>query len=883
MVKGVKQGPSIIEENRDIYGFIVSSQHLQRYREYASIYEEEEAERSDRWELFLRTYSEDRQAELASGTITSEEQVYKNGSQKKDSHDNLRGSRDSTTNVDNLDGRLEYSNAGKQLKGNHRTVQTWCSVRPSLRLLERALRKQTNNTFSSNAHKLSVATAIDSLNSFAPHEQPLESGEVKINSESGLLENQIKIQNLAEEKSDTTIFLEESERLDSINFFGAGNQTKDKESATDEVHKIASVECSHKWEEIFHPAEALAARDELNLLVRGGVPMAFRGELWQVFVGTTARRVEGHYDVLLNQSSNFEHTASGAIEKWTSQIEKDLPRTFPGHPALDKDGRNALRRLLTAYARHNPDVGYCQAMNFFAALLLLLMPEENAFWTLTAIIDDYFEGYFSEQMLEAQVDQLVLEELMREYFPKLIARLEALGVQVAWITGPWFLSIFVNMLPWESVLRVWDVLLFEGNRCMLFHTALALMELHAPFIMAAHDVGDALSLLQSRTASTFDSSQLVFTACMGFQEADETTIEVLRSKHRPKVLATVDERAKEVNLWRSSQNTVGKKISQTIISKPAAKDNNGNDNQCGNLDGKEEMADSLSEHEEQNGTLHFDPISTSDGALSLQSTLEFKHSAFEQDAECDLQEQVSLLKKELFHALEEKKEAVSRAQELENALMELVKEDNRRLLCAKVEKLEAEVAALSLALLEKQKQEEAFLQTISRMEKEQAITKDAHRCAELDAAAQRYAANLLQEKYEGAVEALEKMEQRAIMAESEGVEALEKMEQRAILAESTLEATLQYQALDGTHATSHRGVFSSSTRADHVNKANGNLKPNSSQQHSQGNHDSGDFAKYQNLGGPNSSQDWSNEPATRKQGMFSRAFGLNWGERSKVH
>ena len=93
---------------------------------------------------------------------------------------------------------------------------------------------------------------------------------------------------------------------------------------------------------------------------------------------------------------------------------QDLPRTFPGHPALDEDGRNALRRLLTAYARHNPSVGYCQvvgfrytvllfthlsnfvlksivstlkflettmeAMNFFAGLLLLLMPEENAFW-----------------------------------------------------------------------------------------------------------------------------------------------------------------------------------------------------------------------------------------------------------------------------------------------------------------------------------------------------------------------------------------------------------------------------------------------------------------------------------------------------------------------
>ena len=42
------------------------------------------------------------------------------------------------------------------------------------------------------------------------------------------------------------------------------------------------------------------------------------------------------------------------------QIEKDLHRTFPGHPVMDTSGRNALRRLLAAYARRNPSVGYCQ-------------------------------------------------------------------------------------------------------------------------------------------------------------------------------------------------------------------------------------------------------------------------------------------------------------------------------------------------------------------------------------------------------------------------------------------------------------------------------------------------------------------------------------------
>ncbi|KAG4383673.1 hypothetical protein GLYMA_13G135700v4 [Glycine max] len=109
------------------------------------------------------------------------------------------------------------------------------------------------------------------------------------------------------------------------------------------------------------------------------------------------------------------HTGSLLRPNHTSHSQ-DLPRTFPGHPALDENGRNSLRRLLLAYARHNPEVGYCEAMNFFAGLLLLLMPEENAFWAFAGIIDEYFAGYYTEDMIESQVDQLIFEELMRERF-----------------------------------------------------------------------------------------------------------------------------------------------------------------------------------------------------------------------------------------------------------------------------------------------------------------------------------------------------------------------------------------------------------------------------------------------------------------------------------
>ncbi|CAI5948412.1 unnamed protein product [Closterium sp. NIES-65] len=236
-----------------------------------------------------------------------------------------------------------------------------------------------------------------------------------------------------------------------------------------------------------------AWRAELTSLVMGGIPMNMRGEVWQIFVGSAGRRQAGVYEALLRDTGREEeHGPNSSLAEITAriherdaevactvQIEKDLPRTFPGHPALDAKGRDALRRLLVAYSRRNRALGYCQGMNFLAGLLLLLMPEENAFWTLTAIVDELFRGYYSDEMVEAQVgrgtvseerggmgdspvrphslpshqglvDQLVFEDLVRQNFPRLAEHMDTMGVQISWITGPWFLSVFVNVLPWES-------------------------------------------------------------------------------------------------------------------------------------------------------------------------------------------------------------------------------------------------------------------------------------------------------------------------------------------------------------------------------------------------------------------------------------------------
>ncbi|XVF23736.1 hypothetical protein REPUB_Repub13aG0065300 [Reevesia pubescens] len=774
------------ENKRDAYGFAVRPQHVQRYREYANIYKEEEEERSDRWNDFLERQAES--AQLPINEIPSEEgkeashveaaEDWNNEVQKGGEGDDLCEKKSGSDNLSENDTEKEMVHFEPE-KRVHR-IQIWTEIRPSLRAIEDMM-----------------SVRVKKKGSLSKEEQETGRGKPLTPSEDTRLPK-----GASEEDSEDEFY--DAERSDPV----LDAHTSDSAGTT--TGAAAPTESLFPWKE------------ELEVLVRGGVPMALRGELWQAFVGVRTRRVENYYrDLLANETNSGNNTEQDSShsdskgsstesicgpEKWKGQIEKDLPRTFPGHPALDDDGRNALRRLLTAYARHNPSVGYCQAMNFFAALLLLLMPEENAFWTLMGIIDDYFDGYYSEEMIESQVDQLVFEELVRERFPKLVNHLDYLGVQVAWVTGPWFLSIFMNMLPWESVLRVWDVLLYEGNRVMLVRTALALMELYGPALVTTKDAGDAVTLLQSLAGSTFDSSQLVLTACMGYQNVNEKRLHELREKHRSAVIAAVEERSKGLQAWKGSQGLASKLYNFKHDPKSMLMETN----KTGQLVDSQTNGD-LSRSE--SGSTNADEV-----LISLKGDAEL-------DAVPDLQEQVVWLKVELCRLLEEKRSAALRSEELETALMEMVKQDNRRQLSARVEQLEQEVAELRKALSEKQEQENAMLQVLMRVEQDQRVTEDARRFAEQDAAAQRYAAQVLQEKYEEAVASLAEMEKRAVMAES------------------MLEATLQYQ--------SGQSKAQPSPRSSHPDSP------------------------------ARSNQEPQQEIPARKISLLSRPFGLGWRDRNK--
>ena len=92
--------------------------------------------------------------------------------------------------------------------------------------------------------------------------------------------------------------------------------------------------------------------------------------------------------------------------------------------------------------------------------------------------------YYSKSMIGCHVDQYVFSELIEEKLPKIHRHLERAQLQLPLITLQWFLCLFVNTLPTESALRVWDMFFNEGDK-VLFRIAIGLLKMHEAKLLAA--------------------------------------------------------------------------------------------------------------------------------------------------------------------------------------------------------------------------------------------------------------------------------------------------------------------------------------------------------------------------------------------------------------
>ena len=208
------------------------------------------------------------------------------------------------------------------------------------------------------------------------------------------------------------------------------------------------------------PSGIHRSSEPLKSLVRRGIPVAFRSLIWKKISLSSIHRSQypsDYYKTLVKNISQLN-------EKVNISIEKDISRTFPEHHYFDSDeGLSSLRIVLQCYAMHNPNVGYCQSLNFLAGMMLLFMNEEDTFWLLATVIEKLLPSdYYTKSMIGIYVDQYVLAEMVKTYLPQVHKKLEDNQLQLPVITVQWYLCLFVNTLRTEVGLRIWDMFLNEG-------------------------------------------------------------------------------------------------------------------------------------------------------------------------------------------------------------------------------------------------------------------------------------------------------------------------------------------------------------------------------------------------------------------------------------
>ncbi|XP_047480983.1 ecotropic viral integration site 5 ortholog-like isoform X3 [Penaeus chinensis] len=226
-----------------------------------------------------------------------------------------------------------------------------------------------------------------------------------------------------------------------------------------------------QWGRLVNDWETWQKKKSLQLkeLVRKGIPHHFRGITWQLLCSAHNSPEKGKYAEYLRTTSACEKV-----------IRRDIARTYPEHDFFkEKDGlgQESLFNVMKAYSLHDREVGYCQGSAFIVGLLLMQMPEEEAFAVLVKLMQDYrMREMFKPSMAELGLCMYQLECLIQEHLPDLHAHFTSQSFHTSMYASSWFLTLFSTTLPQPLACRVMDSFLVDGIE-VIFRIALACLTL----------------------------------------------------------------------------------------------------------------------------------------------------------------------------------------------------------------------------------------------------------------------------------------------------------------------------------------------------------------------------------------------------------------------
>jgi hypothetical protein len=169
-----------------------------------------------------------------------------------------------------------------------------------------------------------------------------------------------------------------------------------------------------------------------------------------------------------------------------SEVERDIVRTLPSHPlfALSSDcgdeNREKLRNVLLALVSAEPTVGYCQGMNFVAAILLLNLEMDcaAAFGMFIALIREYhFKHLYSPSVPLLPLRMFCFSRLVRQYVPQVWHHLNSKTFSVEIFANQWIMTLFAYYLePGILGAHIWTLFFLQGWK-IVYQIGLAILAL----------------------------------------------------------------------------------------------------------------------------------------------------------------------------------------------------------------------------------------------------------------------------------------------------------------------------------------------------------------------------------------------------------------------
>ncbi|KAK0138352.1 USP6 N-terminal-like protein [Merluccius polli] len=237
-------------------------------------------------------------------------------------------------------------------------------------------------------------------------------------------------------------------------------------SAEEEKQKHLEVERVEKWLKMVKKWDKYRHSDKMEKRVYKGIPLQLRGQAWALLLDLekVKRDNAGKYEKMKRQARNF----STEIK----QIDLDVNRTFRNHTMfMDRFGvrQQALFHVLAAYSVYNTEVSYCQGMSQVAAILLMFLNEEEAFWALSQLLTNTkhaMHGFFIHGFPKLQRFQSHHDLILSKMLPRLKKHLDKEQMLTGIYTTKWFLQCFIDRTPFTLTLRLWDIYMLEGEKVL---------------------------------------------------------------------------------------------------------------------------------------------------------------------------------------------------------------------------------------------------------------------------------------------------------------------------------------------------------------------------------------------------------------------------------